>query len=84
MNEHDYQRGICDAEGCAGDCKASTKQLTKNSLLKRRARLAHEIEQIFIDAEHWNDHVRKSSEAPIDPDPDGALKRLLENLRKEA
>ena len=42
-------------------------EITKESLLKRRERLAHDIEQIFIDAEHWNECVRSSSEDPIDP-----------------
>lgn len=54
----------------------------RESLLKRRDKLAHEIEQIFLDAEHWNTCVRKSHEAPIDPDPDGELKRILVSLRK--
>lgn len=56
-------------------------EITKESLMKRRVRLAHEIEQIFIDAEHWNQCVRQSSEAPIDPDPDGELRRILNALR---
>ena len=55
---------------------------TKESLLKRRDRLAHEIEQIFIDAEHWNECVRQGHEDPIDPDPDGALMRLLASLQE--
>lgn len=54
---------------------------TKESLLKRRENLAREIEQIFLDAEHWNTCVRKTSEAPIDPDPDGDLKSMLARLR---
>lgn len=55
---------------------------TRESLLKRRKDLAREIEQIFLDAEHWNTSVRKIDEAPIDPDPDGELKRMLASLRK--
>lgn len=55
---------------------------TRESLLKRRAiRLAREIEQIFLDAEHWNTCVRQPSEAPIDPDPVGTRKFMLMTLR---
>lgn len=57
-------------------------EMTKESLLRRRSRLAHDIEQIFIDAQHWNECVRETHEAPIDPDPDGELKRILEALKQ--
>lgn len=55
---------------------------TKESLLKRRDQLICEIEQIFTDAEHWNLCVRASHEEPINPDPDGELRRMLSGLRK--
>lgn len=35
-----------------------------------------QIAQIFNDCEHWNTHVRKPDEQPIDPDPDGDLQCL--------
>lgn len=37
-----------------------------------------DIAQIFIDCEHWNAHVRKPDERPIDPDPGGDLKTLAD------
>lgn len=39
-----------------------------------------EIEQIFIDCAYWNEHVRKPCEAPIDPDPDGLMRKLANGL----
>jgi hypothetical protein len=37
-----------------------------------------DVRQIFIDVEHWN--AQHPHEQPIDPDPDGALRRLLDGL----
>lgn len=54
---------------------------TKESLLKRREKLIHDIEQIFLDAEHWNTCVRQPDEALIDPDPDGVLRKMLATLK---
>lgn len=62
--------------------EASMMQHTKETLLKRRDQLICEIEQIFTDAEHWNLCVRASHEEPINPDPDGELRRMLSGLRK--
>jgi hypothetical protein len=39
-----------------------------------------EIEEIFVDCDHWNTHVRKPNEMPIDCDPDGELRRLADGL----
>lgn len=55
---------------------------TKESLLERKKNLIAEIEQIFVDAEHWNSSVRAEHEDPIDPDPDGTLGALWASLRK--
>jgi hypothetical protein len=55
----------------------------------RRARIIHrlretraEVEQIFIDTDHWNQCVRKPNEQPIDPDPDGEMRRLSDAIAR--
>lgn len=53
---------------------------TRESLVARAKYLKSEIEQIFLDAEHWNNAVRKPHEELIDPDPQGELKQLLNGL----
>lgn len=49
-------------------------------LVERARVLRGEIEQVFTDVAHWNDEVRKADEAPIDPDPDGRLRRMADGL----
>lgn len=51
---------------------------TRTELIARMRHLRREIEQIFDDAAHWNEYTRKPSEAPIDPDPDGQLRRIAD------
>lgn len=49
-------------------------------LIARARALRSEIKQIFADAEHWNRmHTRQ---VPIDPDPDGELRRILNGLER--
>ena len=43
-------------------------------------RIIADINQQFIDAEHWNTSCRKEGEEPINPDPDGQLARTKERL----
>jgi hypothetical protein len=45
-------------------------------LLARSRNLADEIEQLFIDAEHWN--RLHPDLAPINPDEDGVLRLIYE------
>jgi hypothetical protein len=35
-----------------------------------------EVRQLFTDAAHWNEHVRKPHEPKIDPDPDGTMREI--------
>lgn len=37
-----------------------------------------QIAQIFIDMEHWNEHVRRPEDERIDPDPDGDLRAIAD------
>lgn len=57
--------------------------ITKASLEERREKLIQEIEQIFLDAEHWNRRVRKDGEAEIDADSNGELRALLSRLKAQ-
>jgi hypothetical protein len=49
-------------------------------LIQRVVELRSECRQIFIDAEYWNDNVRRPEEERIDPDPNGTLALLIEKL----
>lgn len=46
--------------------------------LKRKLHLRREIQSIFDDAYHWN--LAHMYEDPIDPDPDGELRLLAQEL----
>ncbi|MGE0363026.1 MAG: hypothetical protein AB7R67_20095 [Vicinamibacterales bacterium] len=50
----------------------------RHEILAEARRIRAEIEQIFIDAEHWN-RIHPSEE-PIHPDPDGRLRRLAKGI----
>ena len=51
-------------------------RIERHRLVSRMRAIKQEIDQIFIDADHWNEFARKPNEAKIDPDPDGQLRRL--------
>lgn len=52
----------------------------RDRLIHRSIKLRAEIEQIFTDCASWNDNARKPHEEPIDPDPDGQLRRIADAL----
>ena len=55
----------------------------RQRLINEAARIANNIEQMFMDAEYWNRH--HPNETPLNPDPDGQLahwKRGMESLLK--
>lgn len=52
----------------------------RERLIRRTIRLRADIEQIFTDCASWNDNARKPHETPIDPDPDGKLRRVADGL----
>lgn len=54
------------------------RNLTRAQIVANARVLRAEIEQIFIDLSHWNDSVRKPGEEPVDPDPDGKLRRIAD------
>ena len=53
---------------------------TRGIIVENTRHLRAEIEQIFIDCAYWNEHVRKPHEKPVDPDPDGRLRREADKL----
>lgn len=52
-------------------------------LIQRTIEIRSDCRQIFIDAEYWNNNVRKADEERIDPDPDGTLALLIEKLDEQ-
>ncbi len=50
------------------------------ALMANARRMRAEIEQMFIDAAHWNRSVRKPDEDPVDPDPYGEMRALAAAL----
>ena len=49
----------------------------RSQIVAKAERMCAEIKQIFLDYDHWNNI---HPEEPIDPDPDGKLKRMLKAL----
>lgn len=54
----------------------------RRQLIERARRILKDIEQIFLDADYWNNHVRTPFEEPIDPDPGGELARYAAGLER--
>lgn len=50
-------------------------------LVKTAQKMNRNIEQIFIDCASWNENARKPDMTPIDPDPDGRLRKAQKMLR---
>jgi len=50
--------------------------VSRREMIQKARQMRVEIEQLFLDTDHWNRNVRKASESEIDPDPDGRLKKL--------
>ena len=59
-----------------------TRQRERDRILKKARAVRDDIEQQFLDIAHWNTHVRKPDEEPIDPDPDGVLRKLQDRLTR--
>lgn len=50
------------------------------SIVARASKLRQEIAQQFADAEHWNRVNVPWKGEPIDPDPDGRLRRIANGI----
>lgn len=59
------------------------KARTRKEIVRGMRRTLREIEQIFTDAEAWNEYstARKNGADPIDPDPCGVLRRMATELK---
>jgi len=53
--------------------------MERREIIKRVKGIRRGIEMIFNDAAHWN--RLHPTQKPIDPDPDGTLKKMLERLK---
>lgn len=68
-------RAVIEANECEAQVIGTPDE--RRRILRKYKRLRAEVQQIFTDAESWNEFARKPDEEPIDPDPFGELKRLL-------
>ncbi|MDB6017707.1 MAG: hypothetical protein JWR19_2196 [Pedosphaera sp.] len=53
---------------------------TRQQIIQSARKQRIEIQQLFIDVEHWNTAVRPETEAKIDADPDGKMKQIADAL----
>lgn len=53
---------------------------TRAQVIAEAVRIRGEIAQLFLDTEHWNSV--NPTKTPIDPDPDGTLKRMAAGIDK--
>lgn len=51
---------------------------TRLQIIKEARRIRDECQQIIIDCEHWN--RSNPTVKPIDPDPDGSLKKRITEM----
>ena len=59
------------------DPKNPRRIITRAGLIARARRMKLEIELDLNTIAHWNAHVRRPDEDPIDPDPDGSYAMCL-------
>ena len=54
--------------------------LERSSIIARAVAMRAEIQQLFDDAAHWNRVHAPWKGKPIDPDPDGQLRRIADGI----
>lgn len=59
------------------DTPTPARRITRSGLIARAKHMKREIELDLNTVAHWNEHVRKPDEEPIDPDPDGTYAMCL-------
>lgn len=52
----------------------------RERLLNEARRIRDNVQGIFDDVAHWNAHVRQPDEEPIDPDPTGEMRMILDGI----
>ena len=55
---------------------------SREAIIQRARDMRVNIEQIFSDAEHWNRLHVPWKGLPINPDPDGKLRRIADGIDK--
>jgi hypothetical protein len=55
---------------------------TRKEIIDEAVRIRTEINQISVDADHWNHSVRKPHEDKINPDPNGEMAELAVAIDK--
>lgn len=60
------------------DWKALRRKEQRRNLILRAERIKAEIIQIFRDTASYNENSLPAGREPIDPDPDGEMRRCLE------
>lgn len=63
-----------NCESCKNREGITERFVTKRSLMLDLVNVVCDIEQMFLDAMHWNFH--NPTERPINPDPDGELAKV--------
>jgi len=58
----------------------SNRDAERRRIIANAKHVCAGIEDTFVKVAYWNEHVRQPDEAPIDPDPDGAMRRLADGL----
>lgn len=76
-----HRKGAHQRDGCHQlGCLCGRYAPTRAEILVNFRSLRREIEQMFIDCASWNENVRMPHEDPIDPDPDGRMRRLVQAI----
>jgi hypothetical protein len=79
MERDHFCTGRCEPkQQRKGDEMNGETEKSRQAIIKKARNIRKEIAQIFLDAEHWNNTHR--NEEPINPDPDGRLKRMGQGL----
>jgi hypothetical protein len=58
--------------------KTKTATVEREVIVNRAKKLRAEIEQTFLDADHWN--RTHADQPPIEADPDGQLRQIASGL----
>lgn len=80
MDKSDADSGASLSD--AGLCLSLERDAARAELIARAKATRAGIQEIFDDAAHWNSRNVPWKGSPIDPDPDGQLRRIVEGIDK--
>lgn len=73
-----HRKGAHQKDGCHQlGCRCGRYEPSRQEILDNFRSLRKDVEQMFIDCDHWNRYVRLPHEDVMDPDPGGRLRRLV-------